>query len=115
MRILILEDDPLIALDLEMLLTDDGHTVIGICDSLDEARPRLADSFDFALLDIDLRDGKSFEIATALEARNTPFSFLSASRQSELPCHLQGAPFMAKPYQRAALIAQLQSRRSPCA
>ena len=109
MRILILEDDPLIALDLESILEAYGHTVIGICASLKQARAWLNEAFDFALLDIDLRDGKSFEIAAALDARRTPFTFLSGSRPSELPDGLQHAPFLAKPYHQTAIIASLQA------
>lgn len=109
MRILILEDDPLIALDLESILEADGHTIVGVCDSLKEARSRLGDGFDFALLDIDLRDGKSFEIASALDARRTPFTFLSGSRPSDVPDNLRRAPFLAKPYHQAAVIASVQA------
>ena len=98
-------------MDLECLLEADGHTVVGVCDTLSAARSRLSDGIDFALLDIDLRDGKSFEIASALDARHTPFTFLSASRRSDLPDHLQGASFLAKPYHHAAVIASVQAGR----
>lgn len=107
MRILILEDDPIIALDLEFILEAGGHTVVGICDSLKAARMRLTERFDFALLDVDLKDGKSFEIASALDARRTPYAFLSASQHSDMPDHLRAAPFLSKPYQHAAVIASV--------
>lgn len=106
-RVLILEDDPLIALDLRAIVEGDGHEVIGVCDSLAEGRTRLADQFDFALLDIDLTDGKSFDFASALTERHIPFAFVSASRRSEVPWHLRGALFIAKPYGKAAILRSI--------
>ena len=102
-RVLILEDDPLIALDLQAIVEGDGHEVVAVCDSLAEGRMKLSDGFDFALLDIDLCDGKSFELASALSERRIPFAFVSASRRSDVPSHLRGAVFIAKPYAEAAI------------
>ena len=104
MRILILEDDPLIALDLQAIVEGQGHEVVGVFDSLAEAREHLGDCFDFALLDIDVTDGKSFELAAALLERRIPFAFVSASRPSELPAHLRGAAFIPKPFEEATIV-----------
>ena len=79
LRILILEDDPFIAWDLQAIVEGEGHSVVGVCDSLVEARRRLAEAFDFALLDIDVADGKSYEVASTLSERRIPFAFVSAS------------------------------------
>jgi CheY-like chemotaxis protein len=106
-RVLILEDDPLIALDLQTIVEGEGHVVIGVCDSLAEARRRLRENIDFALLDIDVADGKSFDLATALHDRRIPFAFVSASARGELPAHLRQAHFIPKPYQEAAIIRSL--------
>ena len=106
-RVLILEDDPLIALDLQAIVEGDGHEVIGICDSLADGRTRLSETFDFALLDIDLGDGKSFDFASVLAERGIPFAFVSASRRSELPQHLRGMPFISKPYAQAAILRSI--------
>jgi DNA-binding LytR/AlgR family response regulator len=103
MRILILEDDPLTALDLQGVLEGCGHEVIGLCETLADAGARIGERFDFAFLDVDLPDGKSFSLAERLHSSHVPFAFVSASRQSELPASLQSAPFIAKPYQHAAI------------
>ena len=103
-RVLILEDNPLIAFDLQSILEGEGHEVVGVCDTLAEARRHLADQFDFALLDVDLTDGKSFEVASVLHDRHIPFAFVSASRRSEVPRHLRDVHFIAKPYQEAAIV-----------
>jgi DNA-binding LytR/AlgR family response regulator len=107
-RIMILEDDPLIAIDLEMIVEEEGHEVVGSFGSLAEARPHLSDGFDFALLDIDVTDGKSFEIAMALIAMRVPFVFVSAVRRSELPDHLQNAFFIPKPYEERVIRRLLE-------
>jgi DNA-binding response OmpR family regulator len=109
LRILILEDDPLIALDLQLLLEGVGHEVVGVCGNLSAARQRLSDRFDFALLDVDLPDGKSFEVASRLDEKHIPFAFVSASRETDLPAHLRHARFIAKPYKHAAIINSLRA------
>ena len=111
MRVLILEDDPFIALDLQAIVEGQGHDVVGVFDSLAEAREHLGVGFDYALLDIDVRDGKSFEIAAALLKRRIPFAFVSASMPSELPSDLRGAAFIPKPFHEAAIVRTLSRRR----
>ena len=111
MRILILEDDPFIALDLQAIIEGEGHDVVGVFDSLAEAGEHLGEGFDFALLDIDVVDGKSFELAAALLERRIPFAFVSASRPSELPSHLRHARFIPKPFEEATIVRSLQNPR----
>lgn len=108
MRILILEDDPFIAMDLQAIVEGQGHEVVGAFDTLAEAREHLGDGFDFALLDIDVTDGKSFGIAAALLERRIPFAFVSASRPSELPAGLRGASFIPKPFEEATILRSLK-------
>ena len=107
LRILILEDDPFIAWDLQSIVESEGHEVVGVCDSLVEARRRLGEAFDFALLDINVADGKSFEVASTLNERKIPFAFVSASARSELPPDLRSARFIPKPYQESAIVKTL--------
>jgi DNA-binding response OmpR family regulator len=112
-RILILEDDPFIALDLQAIVENAGHEVVGVFDSLVDARAHLADAFDFALLDIDVVDGKSFEIASSLLERKVPFAFVSASQRSELPVHLRGASFIPKPFQEESIVRSIPADVEP--
>lgn len=107
LRILILEDDPFIAWDLQAIVEGEGHEVVGVCDSLVEARRRMAEAFDFALLDIDVVGGKSFEVASHLNERKIPFAFVSASERSELPPDLRNARFIPKPYHESAIVRTL--------
>jgi two-component system, response regulator PdtaR len=58
MRVLLVEDEPFIALDLELLVQAEGHEVVGVADAHDEA-VSLAQAArpDAALIDVNLRDG----------------------------------------------------------
>ncbi|MDP8920192.1 MAG: response regulator [Pseudomonadota bacterium] len=103
-RILILEDDPSIAFDLQAILEDEGHVVVGVVSSVLEAYEHLDDRFDCALLDIDVIGGKSFGVAEALLERHVPFAFVSASRPSDVPAPLRQAAFISKPFEERTLL-----------
>lgn len=106
-RILICEDNPLIALDLQAILESDGHEVVGVCERAADARSHI-DDVDFALLDVDLADGPSFSVAEWLEERGVPFVFVTASRPSDLPERLRRAQVVAKPYREDAILATVR-------
>jgi CheY-like chemotaxis protein len=106
-RILILEDDPFIALDLQAILENEGHEIVGLFDSIGEAYEHLEDGFDYALLDIDVVGGKSFGIAAALAERRIPFAFVSASHPAELPQSLRQVAFIPKPFEERAILQSL--------
>lgn len=111
MRVLIVEDDVLTAFDLQSLVEDLGHRVVGPCEDLSAARRCVGEDLDFAFLDVDLPDGKSFEIASRLRERGVPFVFVSASRRGDLPAHLRHVPFIPKPYPHAAIRDSLDLSR----
>jgi CheY-like chemotaxis protein len=110
MRILIVEDDPLIALDLQIIVEGEGHEVMGPVATLTEAHAYLNESFDFAFLDIDVVGGQTFEVASRLNERSIPFAFVSASRRSDVPEQLGGVFFIAKPFTESAVVRTLAAR-----
>ncbi len=112
MRILILEDDPFIASDLQMILEDEGHEVVGIFDSLAETYEHLEDDFDYALLDIDVIGGKSFGVANALAERRIPFAFVSASQPGDLPKTLRQVAFIPKPFEESVILSSIDQTSS---
>ena len=97
-RILIVEDEPLIAFDNEYLLTDFGYEVIGTVDSLAEAVRVLAEEqVDLVLSDIALRgDGDGMDVARAAAAKNVPVLFVTGNCPVE--AHSLGIGCLAKPY-----------------
>lgn len=99
MRVLILEDEPLIAMDLEDIVENRCHAQCLMASNVDAALRHIADGVDFAMLDIHLGEGgaNSLRVASSLMARSIPFCFVSASLTT-LPEMFAGVPRVAKPF-----------------
>jgi DNA-binding LytR/AlgR family response regulator len=110
MRILILEDDFLTALDIKSIVESVIDADVVMCASVGSAKANLAERVDFAFLDVDVADGKSFEIAKYLLAVKTPFVFVSGSTADELPPELKSVRFLAKPFTQRSLLSILEAR-----
>ena len=77
-RALVVEDEIMVAMYVEDLLTELGYEVAGLATSLDQALPLArGGEFDFAVLDINLAGQTSFPVADALRERGIPFLFAS--------------------------------------
>jgi PAS domain S-box-containing protein len=99
-RILIVEDEPFVALQLQSDLESEGHQVVGPASNLAEGL-ELAQSegFDAALVDVRLGRDTSASIADELLARRIPFAFATGyADTSMLPEHLRSVPRLKKPY-----------------
>lgn len=105
--VLIVEDDPIIAWDLESLAEEVGASVRS-CWSIHEALQHLEDDFVGALLDIDVLDGKTFPVARRLQERQVPVAFISGSRAIDLPPEFLGTPFISKPFQAPDVVRALR-------
>lgn len=77
LRILLLEDDPLIRLDLETSLEDLGASVLGASDLATAFRHLNATQPDFAVLDFELNGTTSEPVAELARTKAVPFLFLS--------------------------------------
>lgn len=110
MRVLVLEDDPFVALDLQAILEGEGHEVVGVFETLAEAGAHLHDGFDYALLDIELIDGKSYGIAAELQEQHIPFAFVTAAHPTEVPLSFRQASFIPKPYEERSILRSLEKR-----
>ncbi len=79
-KILIVEDEMLVAMNLELILEDLGHEPAGIVPDLASAEPFYEASLDLALVDLNLRDGLTGpQIAERLSARGVPVLFITAN------------------------------------
>jgi two-component SAPR family response regulator len=107
-RVLIVEDDVLIALDLESIVATALDAEVLVSRSVARAKALIDGSVDLALLDVDVTNGKTFEVAMLLKLRQVPFVFLSASRGGDIPDELRHSPFIAKPYDRRRLAEYLR-------
>jgi DNA-binding response OmpR family regulator len=101
-RVLVVEDEAFVALDLEAMLTAAGVEVLGPAATLRHGLALAeADPLHAALLDINLGRDQSFSIAYRLQQRGVPFIFVTAYARYILPARLQGAPILGKPYRPA--------------
>jgi CheY-like chemotaxis protein len=110
--VLIVEDDPIIAIDFEDRLLGFGvrhvRTVGSVAQAL-EAIARRAP--DFALLDVELIREKSFAIAERLSALKIPFAFVTGyGAETGIPAEFSARPRLQKPCSSDALEAALQTR-----
>jgi two-component SAPR family response regulator len=108
-RILIVEDEWLVAIELQALLEQQGCIVLGPVNTvaraltlLDRERP------DFALLDLNLNGQQSTPVASVLSAQRVPFVVVTgygeaASRKPDM----QAAPYIGKPVDHRALVRLL--------
>lgn len=99
MRVLVVEDDMMIALLIEDMLIDLGHEVIDLAMRLPRAE-ELAKSadFDLAILDVNLDGRKSFPVADILADRGIPFLFATGYGASGIEPAYAGSPVLTKPF-----------------
>jgi CheY-like chemotaxis protein len=108
-QVLIVEDDALIALELESIFRDEGYEVVGPVGSVSGALACLARhrGLDGAVLDVSLDTEDVFSVADALAAARTPFLFLTGHADARLPARHTMRPVIRKPYVASILVAQL--------
>jgi DNA-binding response OmpR family regulator len=105
-RVLVVEDEMVIALCIEQCLTAQGHEVVGPVARRDEAlRYAAAPQFDFALLDVNLAGEQVYPVAATLTRKRIPFAFLSGHGARGMRPEWKHAPMLEKPYSCDALIA----------
>jgi CheY-like chemotaxis protein len=98
-NILIVEDEPLIAMMLEDFLESLGHTVHASCDNLGDAMVRAGeDGFDVAILDVNLKGEAVWPVAEKLKARGLPFVLASGGHVEPPPPEFAAVPMLEKPY-----------------
>jgi CheY-like chemotaxis protein len=108
--VLIVEDDPIIALDFEDTILGFGVKLVRTAANVARALEMIADRApDFALLDVGLVREKSFAIAERLDELKIPFIFVTGyGADVRLPPAFRNAPRLPKPYSSEALQALLK-------
>jgi CheY-like chemotaxis protein len=101
-RVLIVEDEVIVALFLEDLLGEFGYEVAGVVSHLGDAMAH-APNYDLALLDVHLNGRDVFDFADALAARGTPFVFATGYGERGIPDRHRGRPVLQKPFAPADL------------
>jgi DNA-binding response OmpR family regulator len=108
-RIMIVEDEPLVAFDNEYMLKDAGYEIVATVDNhADAAEVIEAEALDLVLTDISLAgDGDGTDVARAAAAKGIPVLFVTGNCAEEAQALALGC--LAKPYGERILLAALEA------
>jgi CheY-like chemotaxis protein len=104
-RVLIVEDESLVAMLIETILEDMECVPVGPASTIDEglALARDTDALDAALLDVNVAGQQIFPVAEVLKARGVPFVFSTGYGEGGLPDEWRGQATIQKPFTEAAV------------
>jgi PAS domain S-box-containing protein len=106
MRFAIIEDEPLVALELASILADAGVVIVGPAATAEHAQAIIeSGQIDGALLDGNLQGTSVEAIAAMLEAQGVPFAFVSGYGRDHLPEGFEAVPAIGKPFDPAEIVA----------
>ena len=114
-RIMLLEDEAIIAFAVEDMLIELGCTIVGPALNLDDAMALATTdlNIDAAILDVNINNGRSYRVAQALEQRGVPFVFASGYDESGVAWDGEPVEIISKPYRKdqieRAIIEMLAS------
>jgi len=115
-KVLIIEDNYVVAAHLAAALEDDGFKVIGPVATAEGAVSRIdEEALDGALLDVRLREGSAVDVASALRGHGVPFVIVSGYSRDMLPTELKDAPYVGKPMGSSELIQTVRDAFKPSA
>ncbi|KQY91735.1 response regulator [Brevundimonas sp. Root1423] len=104
-RVLVVEDESLVAMLLETILEDMGCTPVGPASNIDDGMAMATDGqhLDAALLDVNVAGRQVFPVAQALKDRGIPFVFSTGYGEGGLPDEWRGQATIQKPFTEAAV------------
>lgn len=110
-KILIVEDEMLLALDLQLFLEDHGYEILGPAPNAKRALQLLSEHRpDAATLDMNLNGHSSAPVAAALREMNIPYIIISGySTPPDADAYLREAPRLTKPITNSALLSELST------
>lgn len=106
-RLLVVEDEPLVAFDTEHMLTEQDYEIVATVDRVADAVAVIADGRDIhlVLVDLMLADGSGIDVARAAQARGIPVMFVTGNCPGEAEMFAAGC--LSKPYGQRDLIAAI--------
>ena len=96
-RVLVAEDEIVVALFIEDILAEFGYRVAGVVSRLEDAMAH-PPNYDLAVLDVHLNGQPVFDFADRLAAQGTPFIFATGYGERGIPDRHRGRPVLQKPY-----------------
>jgi CheY-like chemotaxis protein len=113
LRVLVVEDEMMVSMLIEDMLTDLGCTVVGPAARLDEAMDLARDSdIDCAVLDVNLGGQPIFPLADLLREKGAPFAFATGYGDAGLRDVDKGSPVLQKPFREGDLARVLGELRA---
>lgn len=108
-RVLVVEDEALVAMLLETMLEDLGCEPVGPIGTIDDALAAIGrgEPLDVALLDVNVAGREVFPVAEALAARRVPFAFSTGYGEGGLTEAWRGHPTVQKPFTETAIRSAL--------
>jgi len=111
LRVLVIEDEMLVAVLVEDFLFDHGSIVIGPAASVNDALHLVGtEHLDAAVMDVNIAGEKVFPVAEALDRRGIPFLIVSGYGQSAIPPDRPKWRVCAKPFNGQEMVAMLQAQ-----
>ncbi len=110
LNVLVIEDEPLIAMMIEDFIDILGHQFAGTTDSVADGVPLVGKGgFDVAILDVNLRDGACWPVADAMTAKGIKFVIASGGHVDPPPTSYACAHQLAKPFTLDGVQAALET------
>ena len=114
-RILVIEDDAMIAVAVGMILQDQGWIVVGPIGRLDLAiEAAVKAEFDCAVVDAQLNGEYADRVALNLHRRGKPFLMATGHNSEDLPAELRRAPMLRKPFRTTDLVDAVRQMVPDC-
>lgn len=99
-RVVIVEDEGMVAMLLEDMLSDLGHEVVAIVGRLDQAAQLVSEiAADVVIMDVNLNGEQTYPLASILASRGIPFIFATGYGSAGLNEAWRGRPVLQKPFQ----------------
>jgi CheY-like chemotaxis protein len=110
LRVLIVEDESLIAMLIEDALRDLDCTTMTVASTFDDALSKASTlDFDIAILDVNLNGAPAYPIAETLMRRRIPFMFSTGYGAAGIPEAFRGVPVLAKPFKEGDVARALKT------
>ncbi len=116
LRVLVVEDEALIAMLVEQAVEDHGDVVAATASNIQDAMHCAATAeFDVALLDLNLHGQKAHAVPAIVSARKKPFAFVTGYGDMGVLATYASAPVVAKPFRAEDIGIALAALRTLCA
>jgi DNA-binding response OmpR family regulator len=107
-RILIVEDEPLVAFDNEHILRDAGYEIVATVDTVDDAVSAIDETVDLVLADVRLSDGgNGRDVARAAREKGVPLIFVTGGCPDDARSLAMG--LLTKPYSQRDLLTAIET------